>query len=183
MKTDARVVYTLKVVKESFVKLLKEEAVNRITVKRICDEAGINRATFYRYYEDVFDLYEQLKNEMVDNLFVEREETAPRDLESDLASLLANIKENAEAVAAFTKQNDVADIVVKLCRRNYPYFNEYVERFFPETDKEERVTTYYYVSSGCTGVISEWMKNGMEKDEKHVASLLKKLLINTVKYM
>lgn len=183
MKTDARVVYTLKVVKESFIKLLKEEVVNKITVKKLCDEAGINRATFYRYYEDVFDLYNRLKDEMVENFFIEHTDKEPYDLENDLTCLLSKIKENVDAVNAFTKQNDVADIVIRLCRKNYQYFNSYVEKCYPEIDKEERVSTYYYISSGCTGVISEWMKNGMIKSEKNIAALLKKLIMNTVIYM
>ena len=183
MKIDARVVYTLKVVKESFIKLLKEETINKITVKKLCNEAGINRATFYRYYEDVFDLYDKLKVEMVESFFIERTEKDPYDLEGKLICLLAKIKENADALTAFTKQNDVGDIVIKLCRKNYQYFDEYVEKCYPEISKEERVSTYYYISSGCTGVISEWMKNGMEKSEKQVAALLKKLLMNTIIYM
>ncbi len=183
MKTDARVVYTLKVVKENFIKLLKEYAINKITVKKLCDEAGINRATFYRYYEDVFDLYNKLKDEMVESFFIEHTESDPYDLEGDLSWLLLKIKENADAVDAFAKQNDVADIIIKLCRKNYHYFNDYVEKCYPEINKDERVSTYYYISSGCTGVISEWMNNGMKKSEKDVAALLKKLLMNTIIYM
>ncbi|MBR3589347.1 MAG: TetR/AcrR family transcriptional regulator [Clostridia bacterium] len=183
MKTDARVVYTLKVVKENFIKLLKEYAINKITVKKLCDEAGINRATFYRYYEDVFDLYNKLKDEIVENFFMEHTEKVPYDLEKNLIYLLSRIKENADALNAFTKQNDVGDIVIKLCRKNYQYFDEYVEKCYPEISKDERVSTYYYISSGCTGVISEWMNNGMKKSEKDVAALLKKLLMNTIIYM
>ena len=183
MKMDARVVYTLKVIKESFVKLLKQDTINKITVKNLCDEAGINRATFYRYYEDVFDLYEQLKKDMVENLFIAHTETEPRDLEIDLFKFLSKIKENADALSAFSKQNDVMDIIIRLGRKNYPYFDEYMEIFSPEVKREDRVSTYYYVSSGCTGVISEWMKNGMAKSEREVASLLKKLLVNTIMHM
>ena len=180
---DARVIYTLKTVKETFIKLLKKYAVNKITVKQLCDDAGINRATFYRYYEDVFDLYEKLKDEMVEDLFIEHKETDPIDVEGFFVNILIKIKENADALAAFTKNNDIADIVIKLCRKNYPYFNEYVERSYPEIGKEERVSIYYYVSSGCTGVVSEWMKNGMMKSENEVASLLKKLVMNTLMYI
>lgn len=183
MKMDARVVYTLRVIRESFIKLLKEETINRITVKSLCDEAGINRATFYRYYEDVFDLYEQMKTDMVDALFIVRQESEPRDIESGLADFLSIIKENAEAISAFSRQNDVLDIAIRLCRKNYPYFDEYLERFSPETKKEDRISTYYYVSSGCVGVITEWMNNGMVKSEKEVASLLRKFIMNTVVHM
>jgi len=56
MKTDARVRYTKNVIQESFFKLIKEKPINKITVKSICDLSEINRATFYKYYTDPFDL-------------------------------------------------------------------------------------------------------------------------------
>ena len=45
-KIDARVRYTRRVLKDSFLLLLKEKPVNKITVKRVCELAEVNRATF-----------------------------------------------------------------------------------------------------------------------------------------
>ena len=49
-KMDARKRYTQMVLKQSFLKLLKEKPVNRITVKEVCALAQLNRATFYAHY-------------------------------------------------------------------------------------------------------------------------------------
>ena len=38
-KTDARVRYTRRVIKESFLSLLSEKPVNKITVKEVCEAA------------------------------------------------------------------------------------------------------------------------------------------------
>lgn len=43
MKTDARVRYTRRVIKESLLRLLEDRPVNRITVKEVCEAAQINR--------------------------------------------------------------------------------------------------------------------------------------------
>ena len=55
-KMDARKRYTQMVLKQSFLKLLKEKPVNRITVKEVCALAQLNRATFYAHYSDCFAL-------------------------------------------------------------------------------------------------------------------------------
>lgn len=55
MGLDARVRYTKLVIKDAFISLLKEKPLNKVTVKEICALAGINRATFYRYYCDFTD--------------------------------------------------------------------------------------------------------------------------------
>lgn len=65
-KTDARVRYTKRVLKESFLKLLKEKPVNKITVKAVCELAELNRATFYSHYSDCFALLESIEQELID---------------------------------------------------------------------------------------------------------------------
>ena len=51
-RTDARVRYTQHVLKESFLMLLRDKPVNRITVKEVCELAELNRATFYAHYSN-----------------------------------------------------------------------------------------------------------------------------------
>ena len=53
-KTDARVRYTRRVIKESFLALLHEKPINKITVKEVCEAAEINRATFYSHYTNKY---------------------------------------------------------------------------------------------------------------------------------
>ncbi|MBO4385138.1 MAG: TetR/AcrR family transcriptional regulator [Clostridia bacterium] len=66
-KTDARVRYTRRVITESFLELLKDKPVNRITVKEVCEAAELNRATFYAHYSDCFDLLESIEQELLDD--------------------------------------------------------------------------------------------------------------------
>ena len=53
MKQDARVRYTQKVLKEVLkevlLQLLEQKPVNRITVKEVCERAGLNRTMFYTH--------------------------------------------------------------------------------------------------------------------------------------
>ena len=41
---------------EALISLLKEKDLEYITVKEICEKAGVNRSTFYLHYETVADL-------------------------------------------------------------------------------------------------------------------------------
>ena len=40
-------------------------AIEKITVREITERAGYNRATFYLYFRDVYDLFEQLEDEIL----------------------------------------------------------------------------------------------------------------------
>ena len=69
MRTDARVRYTRKVLRESLFRCLKnKESLKNVTVKEVCEQAELNRATFYKHYKDCFDLVEQLENDAVREL-------------------------------------------------------------------------------------------------------------------
>ena len=65
-KSDARVRYTRRVIKESFLSLLREKPINKITVKEVCESAELNRATFYAHYSDCFALMESIEQELLE---------------------------------------------------------------------------------------------------------------------
>ena len=62
---DRRVKYTKKIIKETTLSLLKEKDISKITISEICTLADINRATFYRYYLDIYDLLEKIEEEFI----------------------------------------------------------------------------------------------------------------------
>lgn len=59
-KNDARVRYTKLVLKNALLKLMQTKPINKITVKEVCELAGLNRATFYAHYGNCFDLLESI---------------------------------------------------------------------------------------------------------------------------
>lgn len=63
---DRRVIKTKKAIRNAFAELLSEKDLNDITVKDIADRADINRKTFYNYYPGVYQVVEEIENEIVD---------------------------------------------------------------------------------------------------------------------
>lgn len=48
-------------IKNTVLALLQEYQVNKITVRMICEESGVNRSTFYAHFLDVYDLMNKLQ--------------------------------------------------------------------------------------------------------------------------
>lgn len=86
MGLDARIRYTKMVIKDAFIALLKEKPVNKVTVKEICGLAEINRATFYKYYSDPFDLLDKIESEMLSQLQSSLK-TSPRSFQGDAGAV------------------------------------------------------------------------------------------------
>ena len=55
-------------IKQSFMKLLNQKSLSKITVKEIVEDCGINRNSFYYHYDDIPSLVEEILNEQVDEI-------------------------------------------------------------------------------------------------------------------
>ena len=96
-KSDARVRYTRRVIKESFLSLLREKPVNRITVKEVCQLAELNRATFYAHYSDCFALLESIEQELLDAFRESLRLIDGFDVSALISALYAMVEQHGDA--------------------------------------------------------------------------------------
>ena len=64
MKNDIRTIKTKAAIKQAFQTLMKDNSFDKLTIQKICDEANVNRVTFYNHYQDKYDLLIVLKKPM-----------------------------------------------------------------------------------------------------------------------
>ena len=67
-KTESKYFFTAQLMKESLLLLLEKKDIEFITVKEICEKAGVNRSTFYLHYDSIDDLFEEVID-MLNNEF------------------------------------------------------------------------------------------------------------------
>lgn len=67
-KEDLRIQKTRRDLRKAILELLKQNPLEKISVKEICDRAMVNRITFYKYYEDKYLLLDDALNEIKDTL-------------------------------------------------------------------------------------------------------------------
>lgn len=58
-KTDLRVVKALAQIDRALLECLEQTPLQKLTVDQLCQQAMINRSTFYKYYQDKYDLMDQ----------------------------------------------------------------------------------------------------------------------------
>lgn len=63
MKVDRRVWHTRRLLQDSLLEILNDKHLEDISVKEICDRAGVNRSTFYSYFNGTRELLASLKND------------------------------------------------------------------------------------------------------------------------
>ena len=64
-KIDRRVRKSKEAIRTALVKLLKHKDIEDITVTEIAKEADVNRKTFYNNYENIYQVIEEIENDIV----------------------------------------------------------------------------------------------------------------------
>ena len=49
-KENQRITLTKRLLQEALLLMLRDESINKISVRDLCEKAGINRTTFYNHY-------------------------------------------------------------------------------------------------------------------------------------
>lgn len=61
---DRRIARTKKAIKDAFALLLSQKNVNEITITDIAETANINRKTFYSYYSGIYEVIDEIEDEI-----------------------------------------------------------------------------------------------------------------------
>lgn len=176
--SDARVRYTRMVIQRAFFELLREKPVSKITVKEICQRCEINRATFYRHYQNPFDLLEKAEQEVLHNLHQAVVQHISQGSRTDFGTFLLltlnHLREKGDIYLLLGSENGDPSFPVKVfmtCYRNvYPEF----EQRIPGMPAARKKLLYHFLAQGCSGVMSYWFNSGMEESPEEVAEFIKK---------
>lgn len=83
-----------KTILDVFTKLLEEKDIQKITVKEICEDAHINRSTFYNHFEDVYGVLEKMWLIHAENMGYIFRKSHSSNKRENMRSILLYIKEN-----------------------------------------------------------------------------------------
>ena len=113
---DLRVYKTKKAIREAFLELRKTKPLEKIKVSDVFDLAMCIRATFYRYYQDIYDLNDQLEDEAINRLVstFEDKEALLFKTESYLKGLYISLEQNYDYYyTLFHDRKDVLTIKIE----------------------------------------------------------------------
>ena len=112
-QTDLRIQRTHKFLQEAMIELITEKGFDAITVGDIAERAMINRATFYRHYQDKYDLvvkiFEEAANHLVEHMKPLRKDSDPGEKEENLLEIwnqfFEHVAEHARLYRAMLGKN------------------------------------------------------------------------------
>ncbi len=186
MKTDHRVRMSQRMIRRAFLDLLKQKPMQRITVKEVCEEAGIHRGTFYAHYTDLYDLLHQIEEEMTKNLrhalepLLSTENTDPLQITTAVFQCL---QENADLCSAILGNHGEEDFVRRLLEMGREHCIKAYSKYYQNATPFEIEYFYVFASSGCIGLLRKWVEDGMLLPASTVARMAESIMLHGISYL
>lgn len=155
---------TKKAIIEAFVKLLNERPLDKIKVKDIVEECGINRNTFYYHFQDIPSLIEEIMREEVNRVLAEQKQSAT--WEEGFIQATEFALKNKKAIYHIYKSvsRDVVERYLNAIAEDVMtrFVEQMTEDLSPEEDDKKLVIHFY--KAALVGMTLDWIEAGMKYD-------------------
>ena len=175
--------YTQKVIMESFLELLKNKPFDKITVTDVIEKADINRNTFYYYFENIYDL--------IDQIFVQEEKRFRNESHEnstfydEYSKAAAIILNNRNAIINIYKSKS-QDVLKQYIEKTAKLVVEYFVRKAAEKNNvpEDGIAyvTFFY-SYAITGNTMRWINDGMPEYREELLKTMSRSFEGTIDNM
>lgn len=172
-KNNQRIRLSKLLLKNALMDLLDEKgSIDKISVKELCNTAGLNRSTFYAHYNEPSDLLAELKNDLLKS---EKEYLEKIGSENDLGankyilSLLEFIKQNNNTIRTLLINSNNYDFQSKLMEE---VINILISNIDISLAPEIENYVYSYILNGSNSIITNWIKSDYTLPKERICKLL-----------
>ena len=175
--TDLRILKTQERLQNGLLELLKTKELKAITVKEICDQAGISRNAFYQHYRYKEDLYDQMvakATERIRNALVPIVPDASQIQQDTVRQYARRIVEGISEVRELIDVMLKGDVGIFLRQLTDLIFGQSLTNaipFFNLKDTNELRLYYEFISAGMAAFIIRWIIEGSVTKEDAITLL------------
>lgn len=169
----------------SLAALSKERPLSKITIKMLCEHAGLSRNAFYFHYSDINALVSEIEDgivsEALSNFDEYKEMGFPKNVRATIVSLIELIDSRRDVCEMLLDHSDtfVARMSDAFCDFNFQYFEEYHGK--ENVNRASFDCFYMFISSGFYGLLKHWLDNPDKISKSELVGLtyllIKRLLV------
>lgn len=161
---------------EALLSLLERKTLKTVTVRELCEQGGINKATFYRHYQDIYELAEKTEQRIHAGLLglldTKRERSLARPVgQSELADIIRYIGEHDVFYREYLK----TEYDTFLDKRFLNLWENFIRQQFRAfgVESERRMQYYYrFYQAGIRTTVSYWLDTGRQESPEELARIL-----------
>lgn len=185
-KSESKYFNTALLMDQALIELLEKKELSYISVKEICEKAGVNRSTFYLHYETIGDLLEET-TEYIHNQFLASFDQKPEQFVSQikdaplselilvgevyLRPYLKFVYENRSVFKAALNNPAAIEAEKQYSEIKKYIFKPIMDRFKIPKDVQNYWMAYYF--SGIWAIIWEWINRDCKEPVEQIESIIK----------
>ena len=147
---------------------------NKISVKLICEKAGVSRMSFYRHYSTKEDIFINFSDERFAEFYEKYMENKDLSVETFTSNVVHYFKKYSRQIKILEKA-DKMSILITQFERYASYLMSHVKSMSLFRYKDNPLAVPYF-AGGLFNVLVYWSKHNFKKSEKEMADLLEKLI-------
>lgn len=161
-KVDIRIVKTKDKLKKTLVQLLKSKTIDEISISEICNEADINRNTFYAHFSDVKSLLEEVKAEYLELFLTEiRNGNKNGDgFQKFITTILEKMQENCEVSKLLFGEQNTDSFLKTVIMFALP---EDLQSLSFESTNINSEDIYHFLLGGVVSIVRFWVESDFEE--------------------
>ena len=170
---DRRIRKTKKALREGLAELLMEKSIQSITVKELTDKADVHRSTFYANYKDIYHLYEQMEDSMLQEIYDILSAEYNLDTTAFFNILFRCIADNNNVCRLVLSQNANNSFFKRILNLLKTSCMNCWRNEFNLTVSDELLEPYaHFILAGSLGLIGEWAANDFDRPEAELMLML-----------
>lgn len=175
-KLTRRQLYTVHTLQETYIDLLKKKPAHEISIVELCEQADINRTTFYRYYQDLDDLAEKMTEELFQQIFSilnaapQPGMSAQKQILQALNATLRNRK-----LCHHLLSESHSDLAEKILEENLTLMKATV--LSTGCTPEEGDLIYSYLCGGLARLWVNWINSNFKTPKEKVALMIEEIIV------
>lgn len=168
---DQRTRLTKTLLYNSIIEMAKETNIHKISIRELCNKAGINRSTFYRYYGSQYDLINEMQDEIIDKIAFRVESTATKSTYGKLIYItLCVLNENIEMSRFLLIDYKDKKFIDKLYARIQP--KDYIDDSLICVPEHLKTYVYQCYFTGVDEIVCLWIMKDDREDVTEMTNLI-----------
>ncbi len=168
---NQRIRLSKQMLKNSLVGLLHKQGIHKISVREICDNAQVNRTTFYKYYGSQYDLLEAIESEFLLNIDNYLGQSSNDTDLMRLHKVLSYAINNLDLCRLLFNNNVDPEFPGRLI--SLPRIQEMLSQLLADGyDGEELTYITCLIVNGGYGIIKQWINKESPEPPETIAALL-----------
>lgn len=189
-KNESKYFNTAVKMDQAFLEMLEQTEYAYITVKAICEKAGVNRSTFYLHYENMDDLLSESVEYMNAHFQAHMEQDAKALIENIrdcpleelnfitpkyLSPYLRYMREHRRLMLTALKNSKTLKLDESYNRLFRFVFEPILERYRLSPESRSYVMSFYI--HGIMAIVSEWLMGGCKETIDEITAIIQQCVL------